>query len=173
MLPTWVAADLARGMRFTAPQTAFYEVAERAGGPGRVSSILFAMACDGKLPAILVKVHPRYKTPYFSTLAVAVVSLLVGLLFAERVDDLTRVVNFGALTGFVLLHVSVISHYFYRLRKRRLATASVFSPDRSRDHRLCTLRNGSRRQTSRRLLDRPWHPLLSHPDLLKEEGGAH
>src|ERR1700722_7678800 len=32
MLQTWVAADLARGMRFDAPETAFYEVAERAGG---------------------------------------------------------------------------------------------------------------------------------------------
>jgi amino acid transporter len=51
-----------------------------------------------------------------STLAVAAVSLVVGLLFSERVDDLTRVVNFGALTGFVLLHVSVINHYFYRER---------------------------------------------------------
>ena len=81
-----------------------------------VSRILFAMARDGKLPAFLAKVHPRYKTPYMSTLAVAVISLLVGLLFANRLDDLSRVVNFGALTGFVLLHLSVINHYFYRRR---------------------------------------------------------
>jgi amino acid transporter len=130
---------LARGMSFDAPETAFYEVAERAGGPAlrlvtilavviasaianamaaqaAVSRILFAMARDGKLPRVLAKVHPRYRTPYVSTLAVAVVSLLVGLLFAERVDDLTRIVNFGALSGFVLLHLSVISHYFYRRR---------------------------------------------------------
>ena len=78
--------------------------------------ILFAMARDGKLPAILAKVHPRFKTPYVSTLAVAVVSLLVGLFFSDRLDDLSRVVNFGALTGFVLLHLSVINHYFYRHR---------------------------------------------------------
>ena len=137
MLQTWVAADLARGMHFTAPETAFYEVAERAGGrwlrlvtvlavvlasaianamaaQAAVSRILFAMARDGKLPSLLAKVHPRYKTPYVSTLAVAIVSLLVALFFADRVDDLTRVVNFGALSGFVLLHLSVINHYFYR-----------------------------------------------------------
>jgi hypothetical protein len=42
--------------------------------------------------------------------------LLVGLLFATRLDDLTRVVNFGALTGFVLLHCSVINHYLIRQR---------------------------------------------------------
>src|ERR1700730_16024676 len=139
MLQTWIATDLARGMRFASPDTAFYEVAQRAGGSwlrlvtilatviasavanamaaqAAVARILFAMARDGKLPAILARVHPRYKTPYVSTLAVALVSLLVALLFANRLDDLSRVVNFGALTGFVLLHMSVINHYFFRRR---------------------------------------------------------
>jgi amino acid transporter len=139
MLQTWIAADLAQGMRFSSPDTAFYEVAERAGGAwlrlitilaiviaqaianamaaqAAVSRILFAMARDGTLPALCAKVHPRDKTPYVSTLAVALVSLLVGLFFAARVDDLTQVVNFGALTGFVLLHLSVINHYLVRHR---------------------------------------------------------
>jgi amino acid transporter len=139
MLQTWIATDLSAGMRFGSPETAFYEIAERAGGAwlrlitiiavviasaianamaaqAAVSRILFAMARDGKLPAILAKVHPRYKTPYVSTLSVAGVSLLVGLLFANRVDDLTLIVNFGALTGFVLLHLSVINHYLIRRR---------------------------------------------------------
>ena len=139
MLQTWIATDLSAGMHFGSPETAFYEIAERAGGAwlrlvtiiavviataianamaaqAAVSRILFAMARDGKLPSILAKVHPRFKTPYVSTLVVAGVSLLVGLLFAERIDDLTRVVNFGALTGFVLLHLSVINHYFIRAR---------------------------------------------------------
>jgi hypothetical protein len=49
-------------------------------------------------------------------MAVAGISLAAGLLFAERIDDLARVVNFGALTGFVLLHLSVINHYFIRRR---------------------------------------------------------
>jgi amino acid transporter len=137
MLQTWIATDLSAGMHFGSAETAFYEIAERAGGAwlrlvtiiavviataianamaaqAAVSRILFAMARDGKLPSILAKVHPRFKTPYVSTLVVAGVSLLVGLLFAERIDDLTRVVNFGALTGFVLLHLSVINHYFIR-----------------------------------------------------------
>jgi amino acid transporter len=139
MLQTWIATDLSVGMQFASPETAFYEIAERAGGAAlrlvtiiavvlasaianamaaqaAVSRILFAMARDGKLPAILGRVHPRFRTPYVSTLAVSGVSLLVGLLFADRIDDLTRIVNFGALTGFVLLHLSVINHYFFRMR---------------------------------------------------------
>jgi amino acid transporter len=139
MLQTWIATDLARGMRFASSETAFYEVAQRAGGAwlrlvtilatviasaianamaaqAAVSRILFAMSRDGKLPAILAKVHPRYKTPYVSTLAVALVSLLVGLFFSGHVDDLAQIVNFGALTGFVLLHLSVVGHYFIRQR---------------------------------------------------------
>ncbi len=139
MLQTWVATDLAKGMQFSSPDTAFYEIAERAGGAwlklvtivalvialaignalaaqGAVARVLFAMARDGKLPKVLAKIHPRFKTPYVSTLAVAAVSLLVGLLFDSRVDDLTRIVNFGALSSFVLLHVAVINHFFIRRR---------------------------------------------------------
>jgi amino acid transporter len=139
MLQTWVATDLARGMRFSSPETAFFDIAGLAGGAwlkllvivavvlasaianamaaqAAVARILFAMARDRKLPAVLAKVHPRFKTPYVSTLAVAGVSVLVGCLFSQRIDDLTRVVNFGALSGFVLLHLSVINHFFLRQR---------------------------------------------------------
>jgi len=142
MIQTWIASDLARGMSFSSPATAFYEIAGRAGGPwlrditiltsciaagianamaaqAAVARVLFAMARDGKLPAVLAKIHPRYQTPYVSTLVVAVISLLVGLLFARRIDDLSRVVNFGALSGFIMLHLSVINHYFIRQRSGR------------------------------------------------------
>ena len=139
MIQTWIAADLAQGMQFSSPETAFFEIAERAGGAwlrlicivavviasaianaiaaqAAVSRILFAMARDGKLPAVLAKIHPRYKTPYVSTLVVAFVSLAVGLLFSSRMDDLARIVNFGALTSFLLLHAAVINHFLIRQR---------------------------------------------------------
>ncbi len=142
MLQTWIATDLSRGMTFSSPETAFYDIAQRAGGTwlklitivavvlasaianamaaqAAVARVLFAMARDGKLPAFLAKVHPRFKTPYVSTVGVAIVSLFVGLLFAARIDDLTVIVNFGALSGFVLLHLSVINHYWFRQRTGR------------------------------------------------------
>jgi amino acid transporter len=139
MLQTWIATHLSRGMRFSSPGTAFYEIAKLAGGvwlewivlgavalasgianamaaQAATSRILFAMARDHKLPAVLARIHPRFQTPYVSTLLVALVSLLVGLFFSSRVDDLSRIVNFGALTGFLLLHLSVINHYLIRRR---------------------------------------------------------
>ena len=141
MIQTWIASDLARGMHFSSLATAFYEVAGAAGGPwlrnsailasviggianamvaqAAVSRILFAMARDGKLPGVLARIHPRYQTPYVSTLAVAALSLVVGLVFGQRIDDLSRIVNFGALSGFLLLHLSVIIHFFVRGRSGR------------------------------------------------------
>jgi amino acid transporter len=142
MMQTWVATDLARGMTFGSPETAFYEIAERAGGgwlklvtilavvlasaianamaaQAAVARILFAMARDGKLPALLARVHPRYKTPYVSTLLVAALSFVVGSLFAAHMDDLAVVVNFGALGSFVLLHLAVINHFLLRERSGR------------------------------------------------------
>jgi len=139
VLQTWIAADLGHGMRFDDPSTAFYDIAARAGGAplrllaivaiavsfgianamaaqAAVSRVLFAMARDRKLPAVLAAVHPRFKTPYVSTLLVAAVSLIVGLFFASRIDDLTRVVNFGALTSFALLHLAVAYHHLFRQR---------------------------------------------------------
>lgn len=139
VLQTWIATDLARGMHFSSAASAFYEIAARAGGralslaailavvisfgvanamaaQAAVSRVLFAMARDRKLPGVLAAVHPRFKTPYVSTLLVAGVSLLVGLFFDRRIDDLTRVVNFGALTSFALLHLAVVHHYFLRQR---------------------------------------------------------
>jgi amino acid transporter len=141
MLQTWIATDLSNGMRFSSPGTAFYEIARLAGGvwlewivlgavalssgianamaaQAATSRILFAMARDRKLPAVLAKIHPRYQTPYVSTLLVALISLLVGLFFSSRVDDLSRIVNFGALTSFLLLHLSVINHFTIRQRSR-------------------------------------------------------
>ena len=139
MLQTWIGTDLSAGMKFESDETAFYEIAEVAGGPwlklitiiavviasaianamaaqAAVSRILFAMARDGKLPAVLAKIHPRYKTPYVSTVLVGIIAFVVGVAFSDHVDDLTAIVNFGALSSFVLLHLSVINHYFVRQR---------------------------------------------------------
>lgn len=137
VVQTWIATDLAAGMGFKSADTAFYEIAELAAGSwlatltavatalawgvavaitsqAAVSRLLFGMARDGQLPKVLAKVHPKHNTPYMSIYLVAVLSLLICYLFINAVDTLTSLVNFGALSGFMLLHITVINHYWRR-----------------------------------------------------------
>jgi len=142
IVQTWIAALIYPDYNgFSNLDTAFYEIAEIAGGPwlkwvtalaiaiafgiadalifqAAISRLLFSMARDKKLPAALAKVHPKYKTPYVSTILVAIVSLIVATLFTSQLDNLTAIVNFGALTGFILLHISVINYYIRKSQSR-------------------------------------------------------
>jgi len=145
IIQTWIAADLSHGMTFSSLDTAFYDAANVAGGhwlkyvtmwstviswgianalvaQAAVSRILFAMARDKQLPSVLSKVHPRLKTPYVSTLFVALLSIISGLWFNGQIDNLSRLVNFGALTSFLLLHIAVINHYIIRNKSGRMVT---------------------------------------------------
>ncbi|ATE77862.1 MULTISPECIES: APC family permease [Pseudomonas] len=137
VVQTWIATDLAAGLGFKSADTAFYEIAEIAAGSwlatltavatalawgvavaitsqAAVSRLLFGMARDGKLPKVLAKVHPKHNTPYLSIYLVAVLSLVICYLFINSVDTLTSLVNFGALSGFMLLHLTVINYYWRR-----------------------------------------------------------
>src|SRR5699024_1945649 len=131
----WVAALIYPDFNsFDDIGTAFYETAEIAGGPWlgvltaiatalawgiadalvaqvAISRVLFSMGRDRKLPKFLAKVHPKYKTPYASIIVVAIISLLVGLFFMGDIGILSSFINFGALTAFLFLHVSVFTHY--------------------------------------------------------------
>jgi amino acid transporter len=120
--------------------TAFYDAAAVAGGQwlskltalataiawgfanalvaqAATSRLLYAMARDRQLPSFLAKIHKSKGVPVNATLLVAVVSLVLGLYFNSRDDGislLSTLVNFGALTAFLALHVSVVWHYVGR-----------------------------------------------------------
>ena len=124
--------------------TAFYDAAAVAGGAwlskltalataiawgfanalvaqAATSRLLYAMARDRQLPSLLAKVHPKKGVPVNATLLTAVVSLALGLYMASRDDGITllsTLVNFGALTAFLVLHVSVVWHYVVRQGSR-------------------------------------------------------
>jgi amino acid transporter len=70
------------------------------------------------LPAsgFLSRIHPRYRTPFNATLFVGVVTLVVALIF--EVDTIAKFVNFGALTAFMALNISVFVYFFIRRRRR-------------------------------------------------------
>ncbi|QKW18033.1 APC family permease [Kitasatospora sp. NA04385] len=85
------------------------------------SRLLFAMARDRQLPSFLAKVHPTRRVPVNATLLTAGVSLGLGLWMTSRDDGITllsSLVNFGALTTFLVLHVAVVVHYLVRNRSR-------------------------------------------------------
>ncbi len=84
-----------------------------------VARVLYAMGRDRQLPHVLAKVHPTYHTPYVGMLVTAVISLIVAILMRNRLDDLATTVNFGALSGFLLLHISVLVRFGIIERSRR------------------------------------------------------
>ncbi|MBM7809351.1 APC family permease [Saccharothrix algeriensis] len=124
--------------------TAFYDAARAAGGgwlavltaaatavswgfanslvaQAATSRLLYAMARDRQLPAFLARVHPTRRVPVNATLLVAGVSLALGLYVQTREDGITllsSLVNFGAMTAFLVLHVSVVVHHVVRRRSR-------------------------------------------------------
>src|ERR1043165_7000537 len=85
------------------------------------SRLLYAMARDRQMPSFLAKINERHKVPANATLVVAVISLALGLYMASRDDGislLSTLVNFGAMTAFLALHVAVVVHYVVRRGSR-------------------------------------------------------
>lgn len=139
---TWIAALIFPDFNsFADIDTAFYETAEIAGGKwlgiltaiatvlawgiadalvaqAAISRVLYSMARDRKLPKFLSKIHPKYHTPYTSTFLVAGISIVLGFVFLGGIDTLASLVNFGALSAFILLHISVFYHFIIRKEKK-------------------------------------------------------
>ncbi|MEV6675009.1 amino acid permease [Streptomyces sp. NPDC051162] len=70
------------------------------------SRVFFAMSRDGLLPRIFSRVHPRFGTPYRSTVLLGVVvAVLAGF---TSIDVLAELVNIGTLFAFVVVALGVI-----------------------------------------------------------------
>jgi APA family basic amino acid/polyamine antiporter len=70
------------------------------------SRIFYAMSRDGMLPPLFGKVHPKFRTPYISTLMIGGVAALLAAFLPE--DLLIELVAIGTLAAFVLVCLSVI-----------------------------------------------------------------
>lgn len=68
--------------------------------------IFFSMARDGLLPSMFAKVHPKYRTPWGSTIltgvGVGVFSLFTSL------DEMVDLTNIGTLFAFILVCIGVL-----------------------------------------------------------------
>lgn len=142
---TWLACLFVLGrMSFpsgNATNTAFYDIAGLIGGywfkfllaapcvflsgiAGAVTAqaasarLLFGMARDGELPRVLAHVDSERKVPVRAVFLIAAITLGLSLWMTDRLELLTSMVSFGALTGFLLLHVSVVAHFLWREKSR-------------------------------------------------------
>src|SRR5436309_3132815 len=68
--------------------------------------IFMAMARDGLLPQYFAKVHPRFRTPYITTIWTGVVVGLVAML--TDIGSLADLTNIGTLFAFILVCLGVI-----------------------------------------------------------------
>lgn len=68
--------------------------------------IFFSMANDGLLPAVFAEVHPRFKTPYVTTIITGVLSAILGGLMPLSI--LGEMVSIGTLFAFVIVCISIV-----------------------------------------------------------------
>lgn len=70
------------------------------------SRVFFAMSRDGLLPRTFAEVHPRFGTPWKSTLLLGVV--VAGVAGVIPLRELSELVNIGTLFAFVVVSIGVV-----------------------------------------------------------------
>lgn len=123
------------------PDMAFFDIAREVGGPvfyvvmiivnvlavgiavtlnvqASVSRILFSMSRDRVIPgaAYLSKIHPKFQSPVNAILFSSVVALVVSSTMS--LETILLFINFGAVTSFMVLNLTVIYYFFIRKGQR-------------------------------------------------------
>ena len=104
----WVAEIVALGGVFA---TLSALVPYQAGQP----RIFFSMGRDGLLPPWTAKVHPRYRTPYLTTLLTGLIVAVCSSL--ANINELVELTNIGTLFAFVIVAGGIL---FLRWREPAL-----------------------------------------------------
>lgn len=145
ILQTWLASALAAGtIAFDDDEVnnAFFSIVAQAAGSGwataflavnvvavavgiansvaaqaATSRLLYSMSRDRRLPAFFSKINAR-QVPVYAILFVSALSIVLVLFFVGQIELISSLVNFGALFGFLLLHIAVFWHYIVRQRSR-------------------------------------------------------
>jgi amino acid transporter len=81
------------------------------------SRLLYSMSRDRQLPSFLSKISAR-QVPMAAILVVSALSIVLVLFFVGQIALISSLVNFGALFGFCLLHISVAWYYLVRQKSK-------------------------------------------------------
>ena len=140
VLQTYVAALIQPDWQHVSAATGFFDAAELAGGEAlkvallvinilavgvanimaaqtAAARMLYGMGRDGVIPKVFAKIHPKYKTPYVGTIVIGVLSCALPLVLT--LSQLVRLVNFGALSSFILLNIAVFVFFFIKEKRRK------------------------------------------------------
>ena len=87
--------------------------------------IFFSMARDGLLPSFFSKVHPKFRTPYVTTI---ITGLLIALFAAfTNIEEMVDLTNIGTLFAFgQLTRLSTRHERFERVRCGRTGGIEIF-----------------------------------------------
>jgi amino acid transporter len=141
MIETYMAALIHPHYKGLNPDMGFFDIAKEAGGSflyymliivnvvavgianalaaqSAISRILFSMSRDKLLPGsgFLGKIHPKYQTPFNATVFVGVLSIVVAKFLS--IETIIKFVNFGALTSFMLLNLTVLIYFYFKKGQR-------------------------------------------------------
>jgi amino acid transporter len=141
IMQTYVAGVAVPDYTQLNPDTAFFDVSGIIGGnwmrtamivalvcaniaaamvsQASVSRIFYSLSRDKMLPRIFGIIHPKYKTPWVATLFSAGATTALSL--AVYVEVIITLVNFGALSSFILLNFTVFWYFFVRKNIRGVA----------------------------------------------------
>ncbi|TDK59658.1 APC family permease [Sapientia aquatica] len=142
VLTTWVLGNLMPGLHIKDEAAAIYEITAQRFGPMYavilawlvaiivgftnaipmqvgVARVLFAMGREKQVPVIFSKIHKKYGTPYVSMMFTTLLSLAIAILMRNQIELLTSFVNFGALTAFLFLHLSVLIEFAWRRKSKQ------------------------------------------------------
>lgn len=86
---------------------------------GSVARILYGMGRDAMIPRFFARVHPRFGTPWLAILFMAAFSAVMAILIP--LETLVRLVNFGAVSAFIILNFTSFWYGFVKQGRRGLA----------------------------------------------------
>jgi len=91
-------------------------VANAIDSQAGVARVLYAMGRDEVLPKkLFAYLHPKTKAPVYTLILLAIIAVIGA---SQEMSLIITMINFGALTAFMFVNLSVIFHYYIKEQKR-------------------------------------------------------